>query len=250
MSIIFTGKISPKNILDGVDVDRYFERFKIHIKNSEITVEYSGEGNKEEIEREAEKRVKNLVKDIAFESDQRLSFNSFNGIRQEHPGRKEIELRESGKLEDEVSIVEKRFTSDAILIRKVPKVDVEKILSAESTKRSDDILNEAKSHYVKSLNDSVDYESRGAHLYKSFEEIEKVQNRLNVSNNLIDEIPRLLQKARHIENDKKRITGEFTVSDYNNCKNAVKELIKRYEDYLNGKDINNYKPLNKFDFFK
>jgi hypothetical protein len=108
MSIIFTGKISPENILDGVDVDRYFERFRIHIKNSEISVEYSDEGNKEEIEREAEKHVKNLVNDIAFESDQHLSFNSFNGIRQEHPGRKEIELRESGKLVDEVSIVEKR----------------------------------------------------------------------------------------------------------------------------------------------
>ena len=249
MSIIFTGKISPKNIWDGVDVDRYFERFKIHIKNSEITVEYSGEGNKEEIEREAEKRVKNLVKDIAFESDQRLSFNSFNGIRQEHPGRKEIELRESGKLVDEVSIVEKRSTI-GILIRKVPKVDVEKNLSAESTKRSDDILNEAKSHYVKSLNDSLDYESRGAHLYKSFEEIKKVRNHLNVGNNLIDEIGGLLQKARHIENDKKRIPGEFTVSDYNDCKNAVKELIKRYRDYLNGKDINNYKHLSKSDFFK
>jgi hypothetical protein len=247
MSIIFTGKISPENILDGVDEDRYFGRFRIHIRNSEISVEYSDEGNKEEIEREAEELVKNLVNDIAFESDQRLSFNSFNGVRQEHPRRKEIELRESGKLVDEVSIVEKR-SRIGMSIR--AKVDVEKILSAESTKRSDDILNEAKSHYVKSLNDSLDYESRGAHLYKSFEEIKKIRNHLNVGNNLIDEISGLLQKARHIENDKKRIPGEFTVSDYNDCKNAVKELIKRYGDYLKGKDINNYKYLNKSDFFK
>jgi len=246
MSIIFTGKISLENILDGVDEEGYFERFRIHIRNSEITVEYSGEGNKEEIEREAEELVKNLVNDIAFESDQRLSFNSFNGIRQEHPGRKEIELRESGKLVDEVSIVEKR-SNIGLSIREA-KVDVEKILSAESTKSSDDILNEAKSHYVKSLNDSLDYESRGAHLYKSFEEIKKVRNHLNVGNNLIDEIGGLLQKARHIENDKKRIPGEFTVSDYNDCKNAVKELIKRYRDYLNGKDFN--KNLNKSDLFK
>jgi hypothetical protein len=76
----------------------------------------------------------------------------------------------------------------------------------------------------------------------------KVRNHLNVGNNLIDEIGGLLQKARHIENDKKRIPGEFTVSNYNNCKNAVKELIKRYRDYLNGKDFN--KNLNKSDFFK
>jgi hypothetical protein len=117
-------------------------------------------------------------------------------------------------------------------------------LSVESTKRSDDILNEAKSHYVKSLEDSLDYESRGAHLYKSFEEIKKVQNHLNVSKDLIKTISGLLQKARHIEKEN-RISGEFTVSDYNDCKNAVKELIKRYRDYLNGKDINNYKHLNK-----
>ncbi|MGB3459309.1 MAG: hypothetical protein WBB08_08465 [Halobacteriota archaeon] len=120
-------------------------------------------------------------------------------------------------------------------------------MSAESTKRSDDILNEAKSHYVKSLNDSLDYDSRGAHLYKSFEEIKKVRNHLNVGNNLIDEIGSLLQKARHIEK-KNRISGEFTLSEYNDCKNAVKELIKRYRDYLNGKDFN--KNLNKSDFFK
>lgn len=247
MSIIFTGKISLENILDGVDEEGYFERFRIHIRNSEITVEYSGEGNKEEIEREAEELVKNLVNDIAFESDQRLSFNSFNGIRQEHPGRKEIELRESGKLVDEVSIVEKR-SNIGLSIREA-KVDVEKILSAESTKSSDDILNEAKSHYVKSLNDSLDYESRGAHLYKSFEEIKKVRSHLNVSKDLIKTISGLLQKARHIEKEN-RISGEFAVSDYNDCKNAVKELIKRYRDYLNGKDINNYKHLNKSDFFK
>jgi hypothetical protein len=111
-----------------------------------LIIQYGDEGNKEEIEREAEKLVKNLVKDIAFESDQHLSFNSFNEIRQEHPGRKEIELRESGKLVDEVSIVEKR-SSIGMTIR--AKVDVEKILSAESIKSSDVILNEAKSHYVK-----------------------------------------------------------------------------------------------------
>ena len=108
-----------------------------------------------------------------------------------------------------------------------------------------------KSHYVKSLNDSLDYESRGAHLYKSFEEIKKVRSHLNVSNNLIKTISGLLQKARHIEKGKRsRIHGEFTVLDYNDCKNALKELIKRYKEYLNGKDINKYKHLNKSDFFK
>jgi hypothetical protein len=96
------------------------------------------------------------------------------------------------------------------------------------------------------LNDSLDYESRGAHLYKSFEEIKKVRSHLNVSKDLIKTIG-LLQKARHIEKEN-MISGEFTVSDYNDCKNAVKELIKRYRDYLNGKDIN--KNLNKSDFFK
>lgn len=106
----------------------------------------------------------------------------------------------------------------------------------------------AKNHYSESLNTELDYESRGSHLYKSFEEIEKVKNSLNVSENLIKETSKVLQKARHIDK-KTRIPGKFTKEEYNICKNVMKVLIQRYRDYLNGEDIRKYKILEKSDFF-
>jgi|GEM_PF-5184046 len=249
MKFTFKGEIFPKDVLKGVDIDRHQKRFRIQLKNNQITVEYSGEGRKEEIEKKAETIVKDIVKELAFKSDQILTFNFFRQTFQESHKRHEIELSESIKGKDKVSKGEVRLTVDAVIIREVPTIDVETILSEISTRKSNSILTNAKSHYVKSLDDKLDYDSRGAHLYKSFEELEKVQKRLNVSKPLISKTSGVLQKARHIDKGTNRIPGEFKEKDYNVCKNIIKELIKRYGNYLNGEDISQYKKLNKPDFF-
>ena len=254
MSISFEGKIFPESCLDGMNIDKSLnwngERFRIRIKNNGIAVEYHGRSKKEEIEKEAERLVKKLVRELAFDQDMPLFFNSFELVMQEQNRTKKIEARDAGKAEEKMSVNEERVTVDAILIRKIPERNIEKPLNTISL-NEDEILENAKTQYIKSLSDKLDYESKGAHLYKSFEEIKKVQKenkKLNVSKNRIETIGGVLQKARHIENQK-RIPGEFTREDYEKCKKVVKELIESYEDFLKGKDISEHNTIDKSNFF-
>lgn len=101
---------------------------------------------------------------------------------------------------------------------------------------SDKTLDEAIFHYIESQNYNLDIKSRGSHLYKSFEEIEKVHKFLNISKELKSFISRTLNKARHIEG-KTRIPGDFTQKDYDICRDILKILINRYKDYLDNKYI-------------
>lgn len=254
MSISFEGKIFPESCLDGRNIDKFLkwngELFRIRIKNNGIAVEYHGRSKKEEIEKEAERLVKKLVRELAFDLDMPLFFNSFELVMQEQNRTKKIEARDAGKAEEKISVNVIRFTADAILIRKIPERNIEKTLNTISLDENE-ILENAKTQYIKSLSDKLDYESKGAHLYKSFEEIKKVQKenkKLNVSKNRMKTISRVLQKARHIENQK-RIPGEFTREDYEKCKKVVKELIESYEDFLKGKDISEHNTIDKSNFF-
>ena len=254
MSISFEGKIFPESCLDGMNIDKSLKwngvLFRIRIKNNGIAVEYHGRSKKEEIEKEAERLVKKLVRELAFDQDMPLFFNSFELVMQEQNRTKKIEARDAGKAEEKMSVNEERFTPDAILIRKIPERNIEKTLNTISL-NEDEILENAKTQYIKSLSDKLDYESKGAHLYKSFEEIKKVQKenkKLNVSKNRMKTISRVLQKARHIENQK-RIPGEFTREDYEKCKKVVKELIESYEDFLKGNDISEHNTIDKSNFF-
>ena len=255
MSISFEGKIFPESCLDGMNIDKSLnwngERFRIRIKNNGIAVEYHGRSKKEEIEKEAERLVKKLVRELAFDQDMPLFFNSFELVMQEQNRTKKIEARDAGKAEEKMSVNEEKFTVDAILIRKIPERNIGQTLNTISLNADDGILENAKTHYIKSLSDKLDDESKGAHLYKSFEEIKKVQKenkKLNVSKNRIETIGGVLQKARHIENQK-RIPGEFTREDYEKCKKVVKELIESYEDFLKGKDISEHNTIDKSNFF-
>lgn len=206
---------------------------EVCIKNSKISLKYSGAFDREEIKTKAIELVKDIVTDLSFKYNQKLSFDDFNRINQN------FSPTEIG--------FEQRFSFRSGAIRKISKSDVDDILCELSSKKTDNILSEAKSHFVKSLNIELDIESRGSHLYKSFEEVEKVQEYLNVSKKLMGEISKNLQKARHIEGI--RIPGKFTNSDYNICRNVIKELIERYSDYLNGENIGNYEQLCKSNFF-
>jgi hypothetical protein len=235
MDISFHGTISPSKILDGVDVTTDLNGFKVCIKNSDISLEYSGTCEREEIETKAKELVKDIVTDLSFKYNQKLDFEDFNRINQV------LSPTEIGLVQT--------FRIHGCKIRRISKSDVDDILNEISTKKTDEILSEAKSHYIKSLNGELDIESRGSHLYKSFEEIKKVPVSLNVSPNLIKETSKILQKARHIEK-KDRIPGMFTNSDYSICKDVIKELIERYSFHLNGGNVSNYRQLNKSDFFK
>ena len=59
MKFTFKGEIFPKAVLNGVDTDRHEKRFRIQIKNNQITVEYSGDGQKED-----RKKQKPLLKTL------------------------------------------------------------------------------------------------------------------------------------------------------------------------------------------
>jgi predicted RNase H-related nuclease YkuK (DUF458 family) len=231
MEIIFKGKIFPNNILEGMEIKKYLNEFKIFIKNNDITISYIGE-NRNNIEEDAIALAQNIVKNISFESGQYVYFDFFDGVM---------------KTYDDKHVTCKILKCSYDIKQNVSKDHLDKGLDNLTIKNI--ILDKAKNHYFESLNCELDYESRGSHLYKSFEEIKKVKNSLNVSEYLIKETSKVLQKARHIEAEKIRIPGKFTKEEYIICKNVMKELIQRYMDFLNSEDICKYKILEKSDFF-
>lgn len=229
--MIFEGRIYPNNILEGRYSKKYLNEFRIFIKNNDITISYVGE-SKNNIEEEAIALAHNAVSKISFETGQYLYFDFFEGITTTVDGK---------------TFVRKILNGSYNILQNISKYHLDKGVNNLTIK--DIILNRAMNHYSESLNPKLDYESKGAHLYKSFEEIEKVKKYLNVSNSLVKETSKVLQKARHIENGR-RIPGEFTKEEYNVCKNVMNKLIQRYRDYLRDEDIEKYKQLGKSEFFK
>ena len=230
MEITFNGRIYPNDILKGMDSKKCLNEFRIFIKNNDLTISYVGE-SRTHIEEDAQALAQKLVRNISFETGQYVYFDFFDGIM---------------KTYNDKHVTRKILKSSYNIHQNVSKDHLDNGLNNLTIKNN--ILDEAMNHYSKSLNCELDYESRGSHLYKSVEEIKKVQKYLNVSTGFIKEITSVLQKARHIESGK-RVLGEFKKEEYDVCKNVMWELIQRYKDCLRG-DIKNYKQLDKSDFFK